>query len=157
MSETVKSCGPDTNMAEAAALMFESDCGTLPVVADGGRVIGMITDRDIAIALGTKNRPASEIRVSEAMSRQVYSCGPDEEVHSALKTMRKDKVRRLPVVDGEGALRGIFSLNDVILRAEKVDAHKGAGLSYEDVVNTLKGICEHQPPEPAKEAKLAAR
>ena len=65
-------------LAEAVRMMWEGDCGTLPVIADGGKVIGMITDRDIAIAAGTRNRLASEIRVSEAMSQAVHSCTPDE-------------------------------------------------------------------------------
>jgi CBS domain-containing protein len=151
MTKTVKACQPDTNLAEAAALMWEGDCGTLPVVADGGKVVGIVTDRDIAIALGTRNSQASDIPVSEVMSSQVYACHPNEDVHTALKTMRKDRVRRLPVLTDDGLLQGIVSMNDVALHAEKFDGHKTTDLTYEDVVNTLKAICEHRHPKAAEQ------
>src|SRR6185503_13025517 len=83
MSEALKSCRPETNLAEAASIMWEGDCGILPVTGDGGRVIGMITDRDIAIAAGTTNRIPSEITVSDAMSRDVIDCNPDDDIHAA--------------------------------------------------------------------------
>ncbi len=151
MTENVKACQPGTNLAEAVALMWEGDCGTLPVVADGGKVVGMITDRDIAIALGTRNKQATDIPVSEVMSREVYACHPNEDIHGALKIMRKDKVRRLPVITDDGVLRGIVSMNDIALHTEKFDGHKTTALTYEDVVNTFKTICEHRHPKEAKQ------
>jgi CBS domain-containing protein len=156
MTETVTSCGPDANLAEAVALMWKADCGALPVVADGGKVIGIITDRDIAIATGTRNRRPSEIPVSEVMSKKVYACAPDDDIHAALKTMRKDRVRRLPAIDEEGMLRGIVSMNDVVLHAEKVEGRKTIDLSYDDAVNSLKAICEHHHPKAAKQPQAAA-
>jgi CBS domain-containing protein len=159
MTETVNACRPDANLAEAVAILWEGDCGTLPVVADGGRLVGILTDRDIAIALGTQNKRPSDIQVSEVMSGEVSACRPDEDIHGALKTMRKDKVRRLPVISDDGVLQGIVSLNDVALHAEKVDAQKATALSYEDVVNTFKAICEHRRPKEAGElsSKTAAQ
>jgi CBS domain-containing protein len=147
MTEAVKACGPDTNLAEAAAAMWEADCGTIPVVADGEKVIGMVTDRDIAVALGTRDSRASDIAVSDVMSEEVYACHPEDDIHTALKAMRKDKVRRLPVIDNDGVLQGILSINDVALHAEKFDEHRTVDLTYEDVVNTLKTICEHRHPK----------
>jgi CBS domain-containing protein len=152
MTEPVKACQPATNLAEAVALMWEGDCGTLPVVADGGKVIGILTDRDIAIALGTRNKQASDIAVSEVMSDKVYACHPSDDIHGALKTMRKDRVRRLPVISDDGVLQGILSMNDVALHAEKFDGHKTTALNYEDVVNTFKAICEHRHPREAEQA-----
>jgi CBS domain-containing protein len=140
MTENVKACFPDTNLAAAAALMWDADCGVLPVVVDGGIPVGVITDRDIAIAAGTKGRPAQEIRVDEVMTAQLFACAPDDDVHSALKLMRKDKVRRLPVVTDDGVLKGILSLNDVALEARKDNPE----LDYDDVVSTLKAVCEHR-------------
>ncbi len=67
MTSEVKSCRPETNMAEAAVIMLDYDCGALPVVNNENKVIGMITDRDIAIAAATKGRLASEISVSEVI------------------------------------------------------------------------------------------
>ncbi|MEW6208599.1 MAG: CBS domain-containing protein [Acidobacteriota bacterium] len=144
MTEDVKTCAPDNSLSEAAAVMWDVDCGVVPVVGDDGKLVGMITDRDIAIALGTRNRLASDIRVSEAMSKQVYSCAADDDIHAALKTMRKDRVRRLPVVNQEGLLEGIVSINDIALHAERFDGHRTKDLTYDDFVNTFKTICEHR-------------
>ncbi len=158
MTKKVKVCAPDTSVSAAAALMWDVDCGVLPVVSDGGKVVGLITDRDIAIALGTRNRLASDILVSEVMAAQVYFCAADDDIHVALKTMRKDRVRRLPVVNEEGLLEGIVSMNDIALHAEKFDGHRTKDLTYDDFVNTFKAICEHRHPTEAKgEQKMAAR
>jgi CBS domain-containing protein len=139
MSENVKACFPDTNLSTAISFMWEGDCGVLPVFVDGKTPIGVITDRDIAIAVGARGRPAQEIRVDEVFTGQMFACSPDDDVHTALKTMRKHKVRRLPVVDDDGALKGILSINDVTLQAQKGNKE----LDYDDVVNTFKAICEH--------------
>ncbi|MEW6212860.1 MAG: CBS domain-containing protein [Acidobacteriota bacterium] len=80
MTKDVKACFPDTNLAAAAALMWENDCGVLPVVVDNRQAVGVITDRDIAIAVGTKGRPAQEIRVDEVMTAQLFACAPDDDI-----------------------------------------------------------------------------
>lgn len=139
MTQDVKACFPDTNLAAAAALMLQNDCGILPVVINGGNAVGVITDRDIAIAVGTRGRPPQELRVDEVIHGPVIACTPDDDVHTALKTMRKDKVRRLPVLSNDGVLKGILSLNDVVLHAQKGNKE----LDYDDVVSTFKAICEH--------------
>lgn len=140
MTGNVKSCRPVTNLAEAAKIMWDNDCGVLPAVNDEGKIIGTITDRDIAIAVGTKNRLASDITVGEIIPHQVFTTTPDEDIKSALNIMRDARVRRLPVVDGNGVLQGILSMNDIVLRAKP----GLPDLSYEDVLNTFKAICEHQ-------------
>jgi len=145
MTEDVKFCRPETDLAAAAAIMWESDCGALPIVADGGEAIGIVTDRDIAIALGTRNKKASEIPVKEIMSGKLCAAFPDEDIHTALKLMRREKVHRLPVINTEGKLQGILSLNDVALKAMHPDAKRTPELNYEDVVSTLKALCEHRP------------
>ena len=146
LTQDVKFCWPYTNLAAAAALMWENNWGVLPVVADGKKAIGVITDRDIAIALGTKNKQASDIPVIEVMSGEVYTAFSEDDIHTALKLMRKEKVRRLPVVNTEGALKGILCLNDIALQAVHPDGEKAPELNYEDVVSTLKAICEHRHP-----------
>ena len=156
MSEAVKSCRPETNLAEATSIMWEGDCGILPVIGDAGKVIGMITDRDIAMAVGTTNRIPSDIRVDEAMSRDIHDCSPDDDIHAALETMRKGKVRRLPVVSGDGVIRGVLSLNDVARHAEKLEGRRTTTeLSYDDLVITLKAISEHRRLALALEAQVA--
>jgi len=134
MTTDVKTCRPDTNAADAVRMMWEHDCGVLPVVNDAGRVVGMVTDRDIGIAVGTRRCLAEEIRVSELITGRVYTCNPDEDAASALETMRIRQVRRLPVLDADGGLVGILSINDIVLRA-------GAAPSKQ-IVSALAGICE---------------
>jgi CBS domain-containing protein len=144
MTENVKFCRPDTNLAEATAIMWEYDCGALPVVVDGKETVGIVTDRDIAIAVGTRHIPAWAIPVSEVMSNELHCVSPEDDIHAALKLMREDRVRRLPVINTEGSLEGILCLNDLALHAEHPTGKKAPELSYEDIVSMLKAICEHR-------------
>jgi CBS domain-containing protein len=142
MTKDVRTCGPDSDLSAVARMMSMRDCGVIPVV-DNGEVVGVITDRDICIAAGSKNREPSMITVSEVMTRRVYSCPPDAEIQEALQIMREKQVRRLPVIDAKGRLCGILSLNDVAITAR--DAAKPEELSADDVEKTLEAICRHQP------------
>jgi CBS domain-containing protein len=143
MTRNVKSCQPETSMDQAAMMMWDYDCGVLPVVDYDGSVTGMITDRDIAIAAATRGRLTTQIRVGEVMSGNVYACAEDEDIKSALHTMRREKVRRLPVINYEGKLAGILSLNDLVLRAEEPRVGRAPEVPYEDIMSTFKAICEH--------------
>ncbi|MBL8179876.1 MAG: CBS domain-containing protein [Bryobacterales bacterium] len=142
MNQAPVACTPELNLAAAAALLWTNDCGALPVLNDG-LLEGVITDRDIAIALGTRDMPASAVTVGEVISHKGFTCTPDDDVHHALKTMRTHRVRRLPVIGRHGKLEGMLCLNDIVLRAHRV-AHKPADITYDDVVNTLKAIDEHR-------------
>jgi CBS domain-containing protein len=155
MTEHVQCCSPSTDLAAAAAMMFAGDYGALPVVLDH-QVMGLLTDRDIAIALGTRGKHASEIPVREVMSTTIYACDPDDDIHAALKTLRREKVHRLPVIDSHGKLQGILSMNDVVLHAEHAHGKKAPDLTYEDVVSTFKAICEHRHRRVGAEALEAA-
>jgi len=159
MHQEVHSCRPDTDLAMAAMQMWDGDFGVLPVVANGGTVVGMITDRDICMAAATKRCDPGEIRVEEVTTGQVYGCSPETEIHEALKIMQQRRVRRLPVMSpDEGKLVGILSLNDVALKAQ---ADAKADLSAQDVESTLKSICAHpefalaKPFAPPKTAAMA--
>jgi len=143
MTKTVSACTTGTNAAEAAELMWIHDCGVLPVVEDSdGRLVGIVTDRDLFIALGTKGQNASGLTMGEVMRPEVFSCAPSDDLHRALKIMANRQVHRLPVVDGNGALTGILSLNDVVFHAKH--RQNGVGISYEDVVKTLLGVCRQE-------------
>ena len=101
-------------------------------------MVGIVTDRDLFIALGTSNRKAADPPIGEIMTRDLSLCGPGDDVLSALKTMGQRQVHRLVVVDKDRTLKGILSMGDIVLRAERGD------LPSEDVVKTIKAICEHQ-------------
>jgi CBS domain-containing protein len=139
MVKGVRFCTPDTNLAIVVEIFWEQGCGALPIV-ENGRAIGMITDRDISIALGTRNAKAGDTLVRDVALPKVFFCLPQDDIHSALQTMRAQQVRRLPVVDNDGALAGILSLDDVVLFAGEKPADE---LTYSDVVDTMKSICEH--------------
>jgi CBS domain-containing protein len=146
MTVNAKACVPTNSLADAARLMWDNDCGILPVVVEGGKVVGLITDRDICMAAATKGRNLSNIAVEDVISGNVFACKPEDEIKGALSTMRENKVRRLPVVAVDGKLQGVLSMNDVVLKAEETKDKKTPELSYGDVVNTYKSICQHRLP-----------
>lgn len=153
MTREVSYCTPGTNAAAAAEIMWTRDCGILPVLEDSGRVAGVVTDRDLFIALGTRNRSASDLPVGEIMHREPSACAPEDDVRNALKTMAQQRVHRLPVVDQSGALKGILSMNDVILQAKA----ETDGVFKDDVIRTLKAICGHQPRKSTQQESLQTK
>jgi CBS domain-containing protein len=144
MTQQVVSCRKDADIGTAARLMLEGRFGSLPVVDVRGRVVGMITDRDIAMAAATRQRNASHIGVHEAMSEKVRSCFAEEDLGVALKRMQEGQVRRLPVLDGTSHLVGILSIDDVALRA----IYCTNGLSATEFVKALRSICSQKSVEP---------
>jgi CBS-domain-containing membrane protein len=106
----------------------------------------MITDRDICMALTTRNRLASDVTVGDVISGVVKTCAPDDDVVDALKAMRGEQLRRLPVVDSEGELVGIISINDVILNSRQGKSKKGAHISHGEVMDVLKSLSQHRAP-----------
>jgi CBS domain-containing protein len=147
-------CQPETNLGSATELMWNANCGFLPVEAAEGKVIGVITDRDICIALGTRNRLAGDVTVSEVMPGKLYSSAPDDDIHMALQTMKEGKVRRLPVIAKNGPLVGVVSMDDILLRAEPTRPGKEPELSSDEVVRTYRAITQREVPQVA--AKQAA-
>jgi CBS domain-containing protein len=152
MTTNAKVCTLTDNLSAAAGLMWENDCGALPVVAEGEKVVGLITDRDICMAANLNNRNLWNIAVEEVISGRLFACTPEDDIHSALKTMQENKIRRLPVVAADGTLEGILSLNDIVLKAAEPKDKKATELSYADVVKTYKSICEHRLPTQAQAA-----
>jgi CBS domain-containing protein len=140
MTSNVKSCSADANLAAVAKIMWDCDCGTVPVVNEQRKVIGMITDRDICIAAATRSTAPVNIRVREVMSGRVHNCFSEDNVSTVLKTMKERRVRRLPVLDRQEHLVGIISMNDLVARA---DRHSGANVPGDEFLATLKSICGH--------------
>ena len=139
MTVDVRTCGPDANVAEVAQVMWENDCGIVPVVDADNQVRGVITDRDVCIALGTRNQRAATVRAADVMSTEVLTSVANDELAAALATMRSGRVRRVPVLDTGGGLCGILSLDDVVLHIEQ----KSRDAKLRDaMVSTLRTICE---------------
>lgn len=140
MTSGPRACAPATNLCTAAQLMLEADCGFLPVVTDG-KLTGVVTDRDLFIALGTRNVPASQLTAGEVARQEVWTCDPEDGVEVALGRMRTHRVRRLPVVGFGNTLLGVVSMNDIILATGP-----GKAVRTDEIVDTLKGICAHHQP-----------
>jgi CBS domain-containing protein len=152
----VKVCRPDSDLAAAAQIMWDFDCGAVPVLDARDRLIGVITDRDICIAVATRKRLASEIPVKEIMSGTVVSCRLGDTLKEALRIMREAQIRRLPVLDEEGNLKGILAANDLILaiRDSKNKAEREALLP--EVMMTLMSISQHRQPKREELAEIRA-
>lgn len=139
MTRTVRTCGRSTNLADAAMIMWHNDCGVVPVVDPEGKVVGVITDRDICMATATRPLKAAEITVGDVMTGQLFTCRPEDSVRKALQTMAHHRVRRLAVVGGDGQLAGIVSMNDFAI-------HAGKDLPATAIVDTLRSICTRRRP-----------
>ena len=109
-------------------------------------MVGVITDRDVCMATAMRDRPQSSISVEEVMTGTVYSVRPDDDVHKALSLMQEHKVRRLPVMNAKGELKGMLSMNDLVLKAEETNGKKPPPLNFHIIVKSYKAICEHPVP-----------
>jgi CBS domain-containing protein len=155
MTRDVKFCGPDTNLAAATEILWRTNCGILPIVDSEQAITGVITDRDMCIAMGTRNWTAKDLAARDVANHPVFTCGADDDVREALKEMGQHQVRRLPVVSGAGKIVGILSLDEVALRAEKAEGRKTPDISYDDVLNAMKAIYERRAAEAPQAATPA--
>ncbi len=139
MSRNVATCRLDDALNRAACLMWERDCGVVPVTVpeEGGeRVVGMLTDRDICMAAYTQGASLATLPVRSAMSHEVRTCGPKDSVASAMRILATGQVHRLPVIDDAGHLVGLLSLAD--LAREEARSHKT--LTAEELSKTIEAI-----------------
>jgi CBS domain-containing protein len=143
MCDSPKHCEKNESLKNVVNEMSKSNIGSMPVVDKDKKVLGVVTDRDICIGLAKTNKPLSELKVSEVMSSQAHTCTLEDNADNALKIMRTKKVGRLPVVDKEGRLKGILSLNGIVRHHhknnEKVEEQYPG---EENVMNTLHSIAE---------------
>ena len=119
MTPKPKCVTPETSVREAARLMKEEDVGVLPVVERDGsdRLIGIVTDRDIAIRHVAEGHDSSSCPVREAMTSSVRTAREDDDIESVMDLMGKEQVRRIPVVDERGSLVGIVAQADIVREA----------------------------------------
>jgi CBS domain-containing protein len=137
MTRDVQACAASASMNDAARIMWEHDCGCVPIVEADGTVVGMITDRDICMAAYTQGRKLMYMSVDCASSKNLVTIGQDEDLRRAEKLMRDARVRRLPVVDSAGKLVGLLSLSDLARRVPDLGNSVG-----EPLVGALAGICQ---------------
>ena len=123
MTQPVQSCGLDTNLGSVVETMWKYDCGIVPVVNDHGEAVGVVTDRDICIALGTRDAQASTLVARNVMTQPIVGCAPGDECIDALLTMEERHVRRLPVLGTGGVVLGIVSIDDIVRWAARAPAN----------------------------------
>ena len=138
MTKPAISCNGSDSLNTAAGLMWDHDIGAVPITNDQGKLIGILTDRDICMATYTQGRPLHAIPVSQVMSKEVFSCSGGDTVEAAERLMADKQIRRVPIVDGEGRPMGMLSLNDIARRAAS-PKQRSAGGEHE-VVETLAAV-----------------
>ena len=144
MTQQAICCSPETNVGAAVEMLWLHNCGMLPIVGSDGKLVGVVTDRDICIAMGTRNLLPAKVTVKEIATTSVFTCKPDDDVHEALGTMAERQVRRLPVVNDQGFPQGILSLDDVVAHGD-VNKWEGAcELSAEEIIRALKKLYRRQ-------------
>ncbi len=111
-------CLPTDTVSMAARVMRREDVGPVPVVNDeqSKQLIGIVTDRDLAVRVVAESRDPNHTRVSDVMTTTIFACRPDDDLSSAIKAMEEHQIRRIPVVDEDGRIAGIISEGDVAMR-----------------------------------------
>jgi CBS domain-containing protein len=142
MTAEPRTCSPDTNLAAAAEIMLAGDCGLLPVLEEG-KLVGVVTDRDLYIALATRDRQASNVRIAEVAQSPVYTCSPDDDLEAVLATMKQHHIRRVPVEGFGGTVLGVISLDDMALAAGRAHA-----VADSAVLETLQALRSHHHAAP---------
>ncbi len=130
MTPAPQTIRPDMNAADAAGMMRSEDIGVLPVM-EGGKLVGLVTDRDLVVRVMAERRDPEDVRVGDVVTSQPVTVSPDTRLSEARQLMERHKVRRLPVMKGE-ELVGILSLGDVAW----------AAASTREVGETVRSVSE---------------
>ena len=155
-SKQLKMCRPKTPLHKAAKSMKSGNCGALPVVNKKKEVIGIVTDRDICLALAKKSLSPRKTTVKEIMPEKVHTIGQEEELSVALQQMSTRQVGRLPVTDTKGKLKGMVSLHDVIGSSDQNGTARSNhnGTENEHLLKTLHAVSRrYKGIKPAKHKK----
>lgn len=118
MTSNPACCGPDTPLTDVARVMVENDCGCVPVVDEAGRPVGVITDRDIACRAVAQKHDTRAMVAADCMTTPVVSVVRDETVEECCELLESNQIRRVLVVEDDGALCGIVALADIARKAE---------------------------------------
>lgn len=149
MTTAVLTCRPDSTLDKIARQMWEGDCGAIPVVNDDRIPIGMVTDRDIAMAAMLNRQPLWEISASTVIQGQSpCCCRQQDSLESCLDTMEQNGVRRIMVTDDAGILTGILSLGDAVAftRSRQDGSRKSkARVDADHILGMLRKVSGHHP------------
>jgi CBS domain-containing protein len=147
MTAPVRCCSPDSSLEDLARMMWAEDCGSIPVVDDESRPVGVVTDRDIAMAAMLKHQPLWEICASDVIKGQrVVCCSQQEPVESCVAKMKENSVRRILVTDDAGKLVGIVSMGDTVAFAQdSPDPIAGCAIDSDEVLGMLRKVSAHHP------------
>ena len=140
MSQPLSTCNIHDSAASAAQIMWEHDCGIVPVVDDSGRLVGVVTDRDVCMAAYFQNRPLTEVPIEHFMSRDLSACHPEDALAHAEQLMVDRQIHRVPVVDSAGAPIGILSVSDLAREAVRTGNGRHHGEPNEALLNTVAAI-----------------
>ncbi len=142
MTRPVRACRPESSLEEAARMLWDRDCGFLPVVDEEGRVVGTLTDRDICMGAYTQGKRLGDLRVLDSMANGAFVCKPTDSVEKALSLMADRQIRRIPVVDGENRLQGILSMNDLARAAVRIPGTTDRHQFVFEFIESMASVCE---------------
>ncbi|WP_297794964.1 CBS domain-containing protein [uncultured Marinobacter sp.] len=155
MVSEVASCTAQTSLQDIAMLMWNNDCGAIPLVDGEEHPVGIITDRDIAMGAAMQHKPLWELRGEDiSRDRELFCCRPDDSIQKALQLMEEHEVRRLPVVNQYNQLCGMVSLGDIVSFTGAGKAKKAADkqISPMETMEFLRHISAHHPSHKAAAA-----
>ncbi|WP_171446636.1 CBS domain-containing protein [Corallococcus carmarthensis] len=119
MTRQVRTARRDSSLREVAQLMRDEDCGVVPIVDAEGRLLGLVTDRDLALRAFTGQRAVDGLRAADVMTEDLEAVLPEEDLHGVIELMGRRQVRRIPVVEPDDRLVGIIALGDIASRADQ--------------------------------------
>ena len=154
MSIDVKTCLPTSNLEEVAGLMWSNDCGAIPVVNEQNIPLGIVTDRDVAMAAMLNHKPLWALTAAEVIKEQnLCSCQQNNSLQECLTMMKEEGVRRVLVTNADDTLAGIVSIGDVVAFTGSSTSRgkkQPAQIKHEPVLSMLKHVSGHhkQPQQP---------
>lgn len=148
MSTTPVTSAPQATLQEIAMLMWNNDCGAVPLVDGEGHPAGMVTDRDIAMGAALQNNALSAIRGEQVGGhREVVCCGTEDPIEDALELMEGHQIRRLPVLNPFGQVCGMLSMGDVLActgaPGERPGAQPDGSVAVGQALDFLKRVSSH--------------